>query len=288
MKMCSFEFNGKPPMCKLMFGRKPPVVPCSLLLQMIAIFVAAGVAGRACADELQYKLTSRLDVLEEFNSRAAESSIVPAEHLHLKWVGQDSPFEGFNLKSKFAIAGDFDIDLRFDVNQIGEPSAGWGAGVLVRLNFADWSASGISLQRQCRKGGESVVSLDLTNKGQAEHSVVAVPVDTDNDVTALSLSREGNELTVSQTLEDGKRVELWTKKVSTADVFPVEFHLHSGGAVADLDVEFESVAIRSDRILSSQEMKAKKNKGIVVISAVAVVLLLGGMCKLLLMSRKRT
>lgn len=176
------------------------------------------------------------------------------EGLHYQWMERPKEFPGSSVKTQFGLRGDFDVTFRFKVNQLGVPKKGWGSGILLRFDFKDFATTGVSLQRQVRVEGNQVVSVDHTRHGMKEHDVQAVPIEADAEIDGFRVTRRGETMEIAG-LRDGKPLPAyWSLNVSKADVFPVGFHLHSGSAIADLDVVFEEFRISADKILKREEV----------------------------------
>lgn len=180
-------------------------------------------------------------------------SVVPGG-MRYEWMHRGEAFPGSSFRSRFGLRGDFEIDFLFDVLYLGVPRSGWGSGVLLRLDFQDLASTGISLQRQVRTDGQHVVSLDETRYGLKEHSVRFVPFDPDHEISGFRVRRTGRQLDVIVLDREGDAAHQWRADVSGADVLPVGFHVHSGQAIADIDVVLRSFQIAADQILQREEI----------------------------------
>lgn len=174
--------------------------------------------------------------------------------LRISWVQTGEKFPGSSVKTQFGLGGDFDVTWRFEVNHLGTPQSGWGSGVLLRFDFRDLNTTGVSLQRQVRTEGAHVVSVDRTRHGQKEHDVQAVAIDPENEIEGFRVTRRGSTLEIAGIQNGAPLPAYWQFEVSQADVFPVGFHVHSGQAIADIDVVLKEFRITADRLLNRDEI----------------------------------
>ena len=216
---------------------------------------------------------------EQFDVKLPETGVDTSDGFHVRWIDREEPFEGTHVKTRFVLLGDLDITIRFRIGHLGTPDRGWGAGVLVRLDFADAVSSGVSVQRQVRPTGAQVLSLDLTEYGQARHDVKAIKIPPTEECSGIRLWRRDSTLRIAAIRENGDEELIWTEEVSPAAVMPLGFHVHSGGAVADLDVALTRFDIEADEIISREEFLHRSGFGKRFVATICSALLVVGVAK---------
>lgn len=189
----------------------------------------------------------------KFDPKAAR---VDAQTVVVSWVGKPEKFPLLFAKTQFGIKGDFVVEYRFDGVQLGTPQSGYGSGALLRLEFVDGERTGVSLQRQCSTDGRQLINIDQTKFGQAEHQVTLIEVGQD-EVVGLRIERTGSRLAVAG-LTDGEPKLYKTVAVSTSPVFPIGFHVHSGDALADVQLNLRGMKIEADAFVDPKEFSGIK------------------------------
>ena len=250
----------------------------TLFLSCICLSVLDGQYAVA-RDRVEGRFDSNLLTADNFEIKVPQEAFSAEEGFRFSWTNKKVPFEGSYIKTAFAIRGDFDILLKFKVNNLGRPDRGWGAGILVRLEFDDATSSGISVQRQARTNGDQVLTLDQTRYGQAYHQVMSVPITSNEECGGIRLQRKNStSLVVSSISDAGDERIVWEVPVSSAAVVPLGFHLHSGGSIAEMDVTFLEYAIEADELLSRPSYRLRSTVARKIAGAVGVVFLLAALC----------
>lgn len=221
----------------------------------LLLVIAAQSAGSVAAESQRLSTTFDRDLLKsrQFRSFYDPSTLdINADGFRFVWAGTRAPFPHAKWESTFGLRGDFETTLWFKANHLGVPQGGWGNGVMLRIDFLDRRHSGVSIHRIAKATGEQVVVIDNTRDRNQTHDIQEFPAAP--NTSALVASREGGSLHVFQVVDATQHL-LATIDVPADVTSTVSVHVHSGGAVAELDVTLAQWDIQTAEAVSPVEMK---------------------------------
>jgi hypothetical protein len=169
------------------------------------------------------------------------------------------------LSPRFAVGGDFEITLRYEILVAQQPETGYGVGTNIYLVVGKplVEAAGLARYEHPKKGSVYVINRTwVAHQDKVRQHIKTVP--TQVKTGQLRLKRSGAIL--HYLVADGPSStfrELHQAKFSPDDLQTVRFTANTGGARAALDVRFLELTIRGAH-LPNEAVPPKRSWGWVV------------------------
>jgi hypothetical protein len=158
------------------------------------------------------------------------------------------PAEGTQagVETKFSVSGDFEVTAAYELLNVPQPDAGYGAGVILRLNKAD-SEDFASLGRRTQRDGKQVFNANHSKlvSGQRQHDQTFHEaqsqrgelrvIRTDGTLRFLVKEEGSDEFRQLREIEFGK-----------APLKSIKFLGDTGGSRQEMTVRLTRLSIRAD------------------------------------------
>ncbi len=231
-------------------------------LAALAALAAAAAAAEMGAEvrvdrEHPRALTTRFST---YGFQPRRSVVVEPEGFRLWLPGSDKPAAQTGVYSLFALAGDCEAALTYELLDLPVPEGGYGSSVGLALDGPDGGWRG-DIQRIVRPGKESGYLLH-TGQGTDEDKNQSRFVPGRAEKGRLGLRREGSELVfLTADSPDGELREIDRLPFTGETLRQVRVFADPGGSPTAVDVRVSRLTVRAEEITSGVAKRDKREAG---------------------------
>jgi hypothetical protein len=236
----------------------------------------------ARADEIKQTFRGRSYDPKSFITMGA-SKLLRAEPqgLRITLPAQRNSRQPVGFTTRFALRGDFEITLAYEVVRVEKPTTGYGAGINIWIRAHNLKQDAATIGRMVDTGGKQYFgshrAFDLPD-GKRQNQI-GKPHPTEKGSGKLRLARSGPTLKYLVAEGDSNQFqEVYESEFGADDVDMVRFAVENWGSPTIADFRIKSLNIRADAFPTSLPPIPRPRKPWVVWLAVALsVAILAGL-----------
>lgn len=228
---------------------RPYILQFKTFVAVTIVVFAAPTAPNALADFYSWDfLTGEFDnvSLTPFGDGAVNLARPTKKGLRLRLpVGEKTA--GIGFATRFQVRGDFEITMRYKIDQLETPEDGWGAGPSLYLTTISDQQPAAQLSRLSRKDGREIHSLFRALPVEGERTKLHKQFDTLTKHGQLRITRTGSSIAWS--VADGLSSEftkLHDDDFDSGDVGLVRVSLQQSAPSTGGEILIEHISITAD------------------------------------------
>ena len=161
-------------------------------------------------------------------------------------VGKVSPFVGF--APRFKLRGNFDISMKFEIEQLSTPESGSGSGVSIYVTTETEGQPAANVGRLRRVAGKDVFNTFTAQVVEGRRQTSVKLFDTSAESGTLRIQRIGAEVTYLVSEADGPFRPLLSTPFDTGDVSLLRFGLNQSDPQSVVRARVQEISIIADEL----------------------------------------